>query len=768
MTLDPKATRVLNLLLLALGTTAASIGAASATVAFVGHPERADWLLYLGALGVVLPLAFYAAWRIAEQVPARLGVVALASVAGFALLLAVLRIAYGLGATGLASGPGLLAGSLLLLAIPFLLARRDDALEEADASRAPATIAAAGLLAVAVLVFAPPGDLSAKNLTLSLLIAAAVSLAYVRLRPWKPGPGIALTLDVVTVLLIALVAIDASGYLANSPPELASIASRADLLSSIQLHQDFYLAPANDVLHGKALLVDSASQYGVGSIYLLSAWFKLAPIGYGTLAILIGLLTAVQYVVAWAIMRVAGCGRLLAALGAFAALAVTLLGSLTNPGFFPSFSALRFLLPFAAGLLGLRAASGPSGNPLSAPVLAVTAVASIWSIETFVYTLATVTALAAVDAATRAPSLRVGVRLFARGLVLVGIVCVTAHVAFALGTRILAGDWPDWGWYLSYFGTYSVQGYQSLPVQAWSTGFFVAGFYVTSVAGLITLLAGAPDTARRERLALLAIAAITAAGIGMLTYWVARSVDSTLTTLSFPAVVTAVIWLGLLLRLSTAQRGARILAVAVSTWISALVIVAGWSITERNWDRSALAHLLPGGDSLSGDLERLWDSPPMDPRAPEAQRLIETRFPHTDSALVMIEPDLGVEALIRSRRTNLLPIGDPTEDSIAIEHSLPLVMEGVRDLQPGTLMLVQHHPIGRGAPEPSVAIALTRSFGVMAAHQWLTYVQVHALRAIRQRFRLRPVESGSYGLEVVSLAPRRPPGSPPASAKPRT
>ena len=41
----------------------------------------------------------------------------------------------------------------------------------------------------------------------------------------------------------------------------------------IQFHHDFLLGPANEVLDGRAMLVGTASQYGVSSIYLLAAWF---------------------------------------------------------------------------------------------------------------------------------------------------------------------------------------------------------------------------------------------------------------------------------------------------------------------------------------------------------------------------------------------------------------------------------------------------------------------------------------------------------------
>ena len=48
------------------------------------------------------------------------------------------------------------------------------------------------------------------------------------------------------------------------------------------------------------MLVDTASQYGVGSIYFLAGWFELVPIGYGTLGLLDGVLTALFFAAGYA------------------------------------------------------------------------------------------------------------------------------------------------------------------------------------------------------------------------------------------------------------------------------------------------------------------------------------------------------------------------------------------------------------------------------------------------------------------------------------
>ena len=80
-------------------------------------------------------------------------------------------------------------------------------------------------------------------------------------------------------------------------PEAAAAGDLAAALETgiVQFHHDFLLGPANEVLHGHPMLAPTASQYGVTSIYLLAAWFQLAPIGYGTLGLLTGALTALWF-----------------------------------------------------------------------------------------------------------------------------------------------------------------------------------------------------------------------------------------------------------------------------------------------------------------------------------------------------------------------------------------------------------------------------------------------------------------------------------------
>ena len=137
----------------------------------------------------------------------------------------------------------------------------------------PVVAAAIALVVVPVLVFMPSGDFSAGKIALSLLIAALITVGYGFVRLPESCPRLLLAADLLPIALIVLVVIDVSGYLPHSPT-LSNAPDSGDLVLSAQQHLDFFLGPANDVLHGRALLVDTASQYGVGSIYALAAWFE--------------------------------------------------------------------------------------------------------------------------------------------------------------------------------------------------------------------------------------------------------------------------------------------------------------------------------------------------------------------------------------------------------------------------------------------------------------------------------------------------------------
>jgi len=173
-------------------------------------------------------------------------------------------------------------------------------------------------------------------------------------------------------------------------------------------------------------------------------------------------------------------------------------------------------------------------------------------------------------------------------------------------------------------------------------------------------------------------------------------------------------------------------------------VIQGWAGLRRAIDRTPLAAAVPGsGGSLRQDLKTVWHNPPIDPRAEEAQRLLDRYWRGRSQALVLLQPDLGVEALARSGRVNVLPVPYFLMDDIAAEQVAPRVRAAIARLRPGTLMLTERFYLTPGAKRAYV--------GTTGGPLLLERV---VLRSLRSRFRLVPVQRAPGDLVVVRLKPR--------------
>ena len=98
------------------------------------------------------------------------------------------------------------------------------------------------------------------------------------------------------------------------------------------------------------------------------------------------------------------------------------------------------------------------------------------------------------------------------------------------------------------------------------------------------------ELVRRERPALVALAGTTAYGIVLLSYYVDRSQSHILVHVSLPALLTAALWLGLLLRADPAVTpAARTGGLALGLTVAALVTAVAWSSAPERFPRTAFS-----------------------------------------------------------------------------------------------------------------------------------------------------------------------------------
>ena len=346
--------------------------------------------------------------------------------------------------------------------------------------------------------------------------------------------------------------------------------------------------------------------------------------------------------------------------------------------------------------------------------------------------------------------------------------CVLAQLIFALATLAFAGQLPDWGQYLAYLRRFVIGplGDFTYDIAPWSPGLAVGAAYLVSAAAIVQLAWRSRELVERERVAFVALAGTTAYGIALFSYYDNRSGDNIVPLVSLPLLLAAAIWLGLLLRSQPQGRPlARRAGLSLGLSVAALAIAVAWSSVDGAFPRSALAHLLPGGESLRGAVHRLWNPPALDSRAAEGQRLLRRYMPGP-RPIVLTDPDLTTEILIRSGRTNRLPLGDAWEDSFVPGQRLPGLRATIDGLRPGDRILTE--------PEALAALARLRRHpgidplrasntvlypgvpvGILPARGELARLQLWALRRIGERFRLRRISPPNGELTVVELEPRR-------------
>lgn len=719
--------------------------------------QSAKTLLYLIAFAVILPLAVLLLPRLADRIAGGPNAAALAGLAGWlvaslAAVLIVLRFSrtlpWGDGLRAVLGGVvlwSLVAGTALYRAAGHRPWPASSRLESATA---------AGWLSAGVLVFGTlvcvtsRRSLHALPLAVGAVVGVAVLLGARRLRAPRGAAWIGRAVDIAAVVALGLavpnlVVFHASGQLPNIylPPGV------------IQDQQNYLLGSVNQLLGGGALLVNvPVSQYGVGLIYFLAGWFHLAPIGYGTLGLLDSILTALFYIAGYAVLRVAGVRRPLAVASMALAVVALIYGLHYAVGALPETGPLRFGLPMALVLAKVIGERWPDRRAVgTAAAFAVLGVSAVWAFEAFAYTVLTFAAITLAEVWLRAPGDRS--RWLLRRAALALAACVLAHILLALATLAGTGQLPDWRQYLAYIRSFLLGGRAgiiSFGFADWSPGLAVGAAALASAAAVVLLARRAPDVARRHPATLIALVGASAYTIALLSYTDNRSSTYLLPYVTLPLLIAGSLWLELLLRRRETPQRIRAAGLAFALAVAVLLTSGAWVSISGNFSETALAHAYPGG-GMGAALHRLWHPPPIDPRAPAGQRLLD-RFIPGRRALILLPtvPDLAVEILMRSGRTSPMFIADPIDDGLVPSVWLPKLRAQVARLRAGQRLLIDRSALKVLADlRAHPAVDPTRNPIDLGDQEdeWL-------LRAIDQRFAIRPIHRDPSGLIVAQLAAR--------------
>ncbi len=722
----------------------------------ISENQRAESLTYALTAVVVVPLAMLAAGRVLRALSGRVRLAELESLAPLAAgTLALGLLAVRLGPEGKHAAS---AVSVAWVAVWALLALacasgRGERLASARPLAPSWTWAAAAVSSLALLVgFCDPSSLSVP----ALLVGAALAILVVRrtaagTRLPEPSRRAGLAIDVLAVVLLLLAVPDLVIF--RNGPSVPPIGYSFGLSSIVNYHHDLWLGPTNEVLAGRPLLVDTASQYGIGPIYLLAAWFHLAPIGYGTLGFLDGVAFALMMCSAYAVLRLAGVGRLMA-WAAMAVAVVVLIYNLVYPiGAIPQHGPLRFGLPMLV-VLGatLEARGGRTSRMMRFVQPAVVGLAAIWSIEALAYTAVTFGGVVAIQAALEPRGGRWSL-IWPRALA-AAVAAAVAILALSGLTLIFTGSFPDFGLYLTYFHSFLFGPISKFTYDfgTWAAGLAVGAAYLLSASAFAWLLIRRADLVRARLPAFMALGSCNAFGIALFTYFVDRSLDHVLPYVSLPLLLVVTLWVALLSSGALdAPRRARLGGLSMGLAVGVLVTAVAFSSIAVRFPRSALGKLVPGGESLTTAVHALWHPPPLSAAAPVGERLLDAYMPGQDRVLILLSPNLANEILLRSGRSNELPFTDPVEDSYIGHPTDATLVAAVDRLRPGQRLLMQDiglHVARVARREPDRDLSTDPAVPVTL----LVPAQQEAVALIARRFDLRVLrrQSGFVVLELES------------------
>jgi hypothetical protein len=661
-------------------TVAATLALAGAVVVFAlvllitPHSERLEAIWWLAGFGVVVPVAVLGAGRLLAAANGPSERAALAAAAPVALLALC-------GGLALAQAAGSLPVLLLAAILPFgvltvlgkrglvALAGRPDA-----RTLATAALAVAGVLGVSAFLPTATHGFDVIVLTpLLLVVAVPTALALYRC---ALHPAARLALGVLIPLLLALLAWDVSFQVLTS-------------------HQDFYLGPANDIRHGRYMLVDDYSQYGVAVIYFLAALLAPLPFGYGTFVLVLGLLSSVLSVAVYAVLRVATRSLAFATLGTFAALVSSSIATIGHSAQYPSTGFLRFGIPWllVCALVAAYRGDRPARVPLLMAYVLV-GVAAVWSFETAFYSFATfaVTVIAAARTFPRGQRLRRAATDLGAGAAAVAI----AIAVLITATEIGRGRAPEIGGYLDFLRLYSVAGFGQLPVPGWSLGYLMGALCAASLVATCVLAARGQGGELGRPSTVVPLAAVSTFAAVALTYFLGRSQPNNLTHVAPPFVVMVTLWTALAWRGWARERnpiaGAGLALAGVS--VALLITQQLPQLVDKAPD-SALAAIIgsaSGGRGLGQRVRVLTDLPVVSPRTPGVEALVRRNVPRAAPLLVAVEPSVATETLIRLDRSDVLPIGTPEQDGLPLKRRQTL-LRAASSVRCGTYVVTQDAPM---------------------------------------------------------------------------
>ena len=426
-------------------------------------------------------------------------------------------------------------------------------------------------------------------------------------------------------------------------------------------HSGYYLAPLTDLKAGKSLLVNINAQYGVLVYYFLGLFFKILPMGFTSFALILTVLTLIQY---WLFFFTA---KIL--LRSFSFSFLCLLTLLLINHFFaqkdfyvflPSTGPLRFGFIYLLMFLVLLRNSRPQTAKFIFWIETfVAGTAFMWSLEVCLYTVPAYFATVIFETTKISRgSFKIDFSgLRKRALMFSGwVILFTFFIYLDIYQR--AHQLPHWSYYFDYIFLYK-GGYGMLPMPQMDYWWITIGILYFSFFGVLSVILKSKNGKIPEHFNVIVL--LNFYGILQFIYYLGRAHPNNLLHVSMPCVLLGFYWLSFL-----RQKSPNSLPEGFKKWGFTLSIVLIGILLQPPFSL-ALERIKQKSFSL-GELSRriamAARDQPRDERFSRQAEALMDQYSGKNPSLLYFFGERGVEFSIYTGRVKIYPYNDADQASI--------------------------------------------------------------------------------------------------------
>ena len=472
----------------------------------------------------------------------------------------------------------------------------------------------------------------------------------------------------------------------------------------------------------------------------------LTPLSYQGFSFLVSILTAVQFVLIYIVIRRLIRGSVLSLIGIFLMLTISLLAT---RGFYqaaPSVGPLRFGLGYIFILLEtIRVKSDGKDRLLSFLQYSLIGLASIWSFEAFSYLAFAFYGLLTMEGLFGWPNFWSTAKSLAKKALLSVLFIIGFQLSLAILIVSKTGQLPRWNHYLWYILQYSKYGLGAEtidPLSAWFV--FIAIYFAIIITYMIKrVLFSQSEISPGFRV----IVGVSLLGIGEFTYFLGRSHPNNLFHISIPLVIVFLFILQSIGDFKWARfRGLKRTALFFSYCAIALSFISFLPSARTKLPHTLFPFVRSGifnsreEQNMKGyfysTYSYLTTTTASSQKIADAVTMIGKYSPDGNQVVVFLQSNELTEVMWLSEKSHVFPISHPVEDAIS----------------PPVSSLIINYPAGLKIDDVIFVDSDPRQLA--EKYNYIYYyreVQLILLRKICLEFGLQPIEETSTGISAMRL-----------------